>query len=721
MCAAQWRSHSLLQWGTCLPATVRADLLQAGHDSWALFFFEHSIPFRCISSDSFKKAVAATASIAPGAFTPHNRQTLASSDLTRMDDAARAFDEHAIDTGMAYGFTMTGDGMSSSKAHKKAYHNFILGTVTGPLLLDMKDTTGKPCKAEDVCADFKEAINRLSPACQARLFFLFLDTPSVNRKAWQLLEKLFPHLMCGGCMSHEISLLMTDVCKLTYSRELIRDCSELYKWFVNHGTLLAIFNKHVESYYTHKQNALPQGDAAGRRRCASRKKMMLKKPGDTRMLSAFKTIFRNAIVLKPILVACFADAEYDAAAQKIMKAYNASTKKTANKYKKRRRGESDFKDPMKTLWGSSDAVGYANAAVWCQSTVAIVYLHRVVDTHAPTLHRVYYGCCLIDKFLRCLTDLDSNAAWLEEFSNLFAKRWGRWHRPYHTAAYAFNPEYFSHKLTLLEEQDVSITLRRLKGEADGEETYQAWKQLKANLARVPPGVLAAVGPAHEWWENNAHHLLFLNDPSKGGKDGRAELLQDAGRILCGQMSSASAAEQGEVGWSAVKTIETSLRGALLTGTTKKCLHVKGWQWALKERDLCKVSADIFDMLDQQVSDTQDLAAEQGLDEGADDAAAPEEEAAAEEDEAEAAAAPEEEAAEEEDAAASAGVWAEDLSDSEEDEAGYETDPDQPMTTVTKPRTAMKANQQLAACLPSLVSWTETNFESSTTRQLAYCT
>ena len=74
--------------------------------------------------------------------------------------------------------------------------------------------------------------------------------------------------------------------------------------------------------------------------------------------------------------------------------------------------------------------------IWLQANISVVYFHRIVDTHQPSLAMVYYCSCLVDKHLRLMIELDPDAGWLQQMKAKFDSRWARWHRAVHTAAYS---------------------------------------------------------------------------------------------------------------------------------------------------------------------------------------------------------------------------------------------------------------------------------------------
>ena len=87
----------------------------------------------------------------------------------------------------------------------------------------------------------------------------------------------------------------------------------LVKWVNNKQGILKLFRDEVGKYFNLKATAAGN-DVKTVMRCRSRAKMGLYKPGDTRMLSTFRMVFRNLFLRVP-LGAMFHCAGYEAAAQ----------------------------------------------------------------------------------------------------------------------------------------------------------------------------------------------------------------------------------------------------------------------------------------------------------------------------------------------------------------------------------------------------------------------
>ncbi|KAE8740028.1 hypothetical protein FOCC_FOCC014473 [Frankliniella occidentalis] len=69
------------------------------------------------------------------------------------------------------------------------------------------------------------------------------DNASVMKKAWQIIEKKYPHISCYGCAPHSLNLLSKDVCKLTSIKNTLKNCQKVVKAIKRSHVPLAIFTK----------------------------------------------------------------------------------------------------------------------------------------------------------------------------------------------------------------------------------------------------------------------------------------------------------------------------------------------------------------------------------------------------------------------------------------------------------------------------------------------
>ena len=183
----------------------------------------------------------------------------------------------------------------------------------------------------------------------------------------------------------------------------------------------------------------------------------LYQPGETRMATYYRMLDHLETVML-VLKRAISHGSYSAIAQKAMKASNDQRRRKNKPPKYAADSGGILIDEAAESIDSPDfwkAVG-----VFLDLLKPAILLLRMVDSAMPCLSKVYYSCCVVDKCLRIVRDQNRHTVVPRKLA-IFRKRWKRWHRPFHTAAYAFDPAYQAHKLTQEEQGEVEKTLHRL--------------------------------------------------------------------------------------------------------------------------------------------------------------------------------------------------------------------------------------------------------------------
>ena len=239
--------------------------------------------------------------------------------LVRLNVQANKFKEERLQEGCRTGFVHISDGWRSG--NKKSYHNHILLSALGPVYLRLVDKTGESGTGEGVADEIVKVQEALSADTRAAITMGITDTPSANRKAWRLLEALIPGQLWMGCMCHEVSLFFKECLgKVQYMRQLAVQGLQVVKWFNNHSEILKLFREGVQSEVQHGSSLTTRQLAIG-----------FYMPGDTRMASAFRMLFRIT-VLRKVLVAVGNSAEYQASSQKALKAWSDAQSDPSKKH-----------------------------------------------------------------------------------------------------------------------------------------------------------------------------------------------------------------------------------------------------------------------------------------------------------------------------------------------------------------------------------------------------
>ena len=189
----------------------KARLRDECQSAWDLAFAVAGIPFAAADNVAIRNAIRKTRGVPD--FNLACSKTMRTTRLVRLNDTANEYKDLRLKAGQRYGFAITSDGWRSCQ--KRNYHNYILLSVEGPIFLNLEDTTGKPGAGTDVAAGFEAQFEKLGLSMTSDIMLGITDTPSVNQKAWRLLEAAHPKQLWVGCATHEVSLLFKEWVKGT--------------------------------------------------------------------------------------------------------------------------------------------------------------------------------------------------------------------------------------------------------------------------------------------------------------------------------------------------------------------------------------------------------------------------------------------------------------------------------------------------------------------------
>ena len=566
-------------------------------EAWDKVFFK-CVSFGLADDPDFRHAVKMT-SFCKG-FKINCSRVIRTKRLLAQDAKNKQWLEARLSRVAYLGSSIHSDGWKSKR--KKKYHNFIILTPDGPAFITMHDVTGNSGTGAAIAEEFELVINSLAPAVRASLLIGLTDTPSANRTAWNLLEEKFPGTIWAGCMAHEISLLFKDYKKhIPELGALFREGLDVIQWVNNHDDILKIFRKLVAEHFKNHARAAQKGQ------------MGLYQPGDTRMALLYVMLDR-LVELKPVLealvhyVSSDGTPSYDAVAQKALLAYNKRCTDPDKAHKKVQGSSTKLQDKYKVTVKNDGFWKLAEEFLKLAKTPFL--LLRLVDTNLPTLSKVYYSCCLVDKVLRIEKAKGSELA--GKMHKLFLKRWDRWHRPLHTAAYAFDPAYQDHVLTEIEVQEVESVVQKMYP-SEWLTVMAQWKDFKGRQGtvftdEVPSGSQSIWGmvdkvPSWKWWDS----VPKRNNSSAACK---------AGIQLTARCAAASCCE---FNWSDLDDIIGKKRTALKTETIEMLVRnraVMRLKKSLKANDPCLTLPTLDDAIASITGDAQESAV--GLSEADDD-------------------------------------------------------------------------------------------------------
>lgn len=241
----------------------------------------------------------------------------------------------------------------------------------------MEEVTGDGGTGEDITMGFEQQFQKLGPLVE-HIILGVTDTPSANRKAWRMLEAKYPKQIWLGCAAHEVSLLFKEwIKKIDEFTVLYKEGHRIVKWVNNHAEILKLFRELVPRHFQDKR----------------KHGMGLYNPGDTRMATVFKMLYRIKILF-PVLLDMVSTPEYQAASQKALKQW--SDKQNSDARLPTINGL--YVDKVQHYVQQPEFLARINTFI--DSTKSAIYLLRLVDRQTPVLGKFYYGCALVDKHLR---------------------------------------------------------------------------------------------------------------------------------------------------------------------------------------------------------------------------------------------------------------------------------------------------------------------------------
>jgi selenocysteine lyase/cysteine desulfurase len=73
---------------------------------------------------------------------------------------------------------------------------------------------------------------------------IITDSAAACKAAGRLVEEQFPHITWTPCTAHCLDLLLEDIGKLPWAKDLLREGKDIVQFVMNHHKSLAIFRQH---------------------------------------------------------------------------------------------------------------------------------------------------------------------------------------------------------------------------------------------------------------------------------------------------------------------------------------------------------------------------------------------------------------------------------------------------------------------------------------------
>ncbi|KAL3689043.1 hypothetical protein R1sor_015352 [Riccia sorocarpa] len=255
------------------------------------------------------------------------------------------------------------------------------------------------------------------------------DNASANILAGKLVRERYPHIIFGGCVAHGLDLLMEDIGKLPWVKEVVNDCKSFIKFIKNHHMTNAMFLDFFSNGAT------------------------LLKPAATRFATSVIMLDRAWTLSSSLRQMVISDRWIS----------------WANDPQRPPKTRTDAREAKETILDERFWDKVHDIVMMMEK---IFILLRQVDSHKDFLGRVFWEsweCQDILKNLHKSMELRSNIitpSSCDELFLLFRHRWNGWTNIIHTTAMLLNPAYlfdeerqeFSYHSFIMRDFQVYVTL-----------------------------------------------------------------------------------------------------------------------------------------------------------------------------------------------------------------------------------------------------------------------
>ncbi|GBG85978.1 hypothetical protein CBR_g40791 [Chara braunii] len=398
--------------------------------------------------------------------------------------------------------------------------NVMVSFPTGVVFWKSHCMSGKDKGAEAYFNIPSEAIKEVG---EKVVVGVIMDNATVCARAGRLVEDTFPTIFHVPCAAHCLDLMLHDIGRTDWVKEVVGKGNDLVKFFMNHQRVCDIF-------YVH---------SGGRQ---------LLRPAATRFATNFHMLDR----LKKQRNALVATVSHD-----------ARRKPTVVPHAQR----DTFYEMEEIILdgaGSWEGVNKVIAAVY-----DIVLLLKVVDGTGPTVSKVYAKMDKAVERLRANSKLKKDER--EDIEEMVMRRWNAMTTPLHCAALFLDPEYRSYEPQNDPQIQDGLTwlytwLRGRSQEVIDQVEYEVdcWVQNIGKFSTEKAMEAARKQNPATWWLRWCIELRYL---------------QPHAIRLLGQGSSASGCERN---WSLVEAIHTRPRNGLAPETMQKLVYCR---WNMRNIEL----------------------------------------------------------------------------------------------------------------------------------------
>ncbi|KAL3680237.1 hypothetical protein R1sor_023193 [Riccia sorocarpa] len=202
---------------------------------WSMAQAVMGLPFRTFKHPAFEEAYRFSSQF-PGYKLPSEkrlRTTLldANYETVREETEKKMFDHMVWDK-----ITISCDGWTNRNGRPQM--NMLHISRHGELAHRHVDGSNETKSAVWIAEHITKDIEKRGPP---NVLQFVADNAFANILAGKLVRERYPHIIFGGCVAHGLDLLMEDIGKLMWVKEVVNDCKKFIKFIKNHHMTNAMF------------------------------------------------------------------------------------------------------------------------------------------------------------------------------------------------------------------------------------------------------------------------------------------------------------------------------------------------------------------------------------------------------------------------------------------------------------------------------------------------
>ena len=151
--------------------------------------------------------------------------------------------ESNIQISQARSLSMISDGWSN--INQESVQNFIVCTLK-PFFFEAIYSGETSHTVEWIS---NQIIQQMETINIEKFSAVITDTANVMKAAWHIIEEKYPTIVCFGCASHTLNLLIKDILKINSIKTVVDNATNLVKYFKKHPQAIAKLKRIQQDNY----------------------------------------------------------------------------------------------------------------------------------------------------------------------------------------------------------------------------------------------------------------------------------------------------------------------------------------------------------------------------------------------------------------------------------------------------------------------------------------